>query len=129
MTLRCATLNELFLWREEHTPDNLAFTFLRDTEDREVAWTYRELGAKARTIAGALQSGGWTGKCVLLLYPPGPDFIAAFWGCLLAQAIAVPLYPPRSNHNLLRLKAILQDSEAPVVLTVQSVLDRIPHRR
>jgi amino acid adenylation domain-containing protein len=125
MTLQWTTLNKLFLWREEHTPDNLAFTFLRDAEDREEAWTYRELGAKARKIAGALQSGGWTGKCVLLLYPPGPDFIAAFWGCLLAQAIAVPLYPPRSNHNLLRLKAILQDSGAQVVLTVRSALDRM----
>ncbi|HEY5030770.1 MAG TPA: fatty acyl-AMP ligase, partial [Candidatus Angelobacter sp.] len=103
----------------------MAFTFLRDAEDREVTWTYRELGAKARAIADALQSGGWPGKCVLLLYPPGLDFIAAFWGCLLARAIAVPLYPPRSNHNLLRLKAILQDCGAPVVLTLQASLDRM----
>jgi acyl-CoA synthetase (AMP-forming)/AMP-acid ligase II len=30
----------------------------------------------------------------VLLFPSGPDYVAAFFGCLYAGVIAVPAYPP-----------------------------------
>ena len=45
-------------------------------------------GARARRRAG------------LLLYPPGLEFIAAFFGCLYAGVVAVPAYLPRPNRPM-----------------------------
>jgi amino acid adenylation domain-containing protein len=125
MPNKFSTLNELLLWRMEHNSAQLALTFLKDGEEEQTNWTYEELARRAWSIAELLQSSGSSGQPVLLLYPPGPDFIAAFWGCLGAGAIAVPVYPPRSNRNLLRLKSVLQDSQARTVLTTGSTLAKI----
>src|SRR6185312_2874103 len=112
-------------WRMEHNSGELVLTFLKDGEKEEANWTYAELACRAWSIAALLQSSNSIGQPVLLLYPPGPDFIAAFWGCLAAGAVAVPVYPPRSNRNLLRLKAVIHDSQAHTVLTTRSTLAKI----
>ncbi len=125
MTSPYANLNELFLMRQECNPETRAFTYLRDGEEEDTVWTYGQLGRKARAVAAALQSASALGQRALLLYPSGPDFVAAFWGCLLAGAIAVPVYLPRFNHNLQRLKLILRDAEAGFVLCSQTVLQRM----
>jgi len=69
----------------------LVLTFLKDGVKEEANWTYEELASRAWSVAALLQSANVMGQPVLLLYPPGPDFIAAFWGCLNAGAIAVPV--------------------------------------
>jgi acyl-CoA synthetase (AMP-forming)/AMP-acid ligase II len=59
------------------------------------------------------------GERILLLYLPGLDFIAAFFGCLVGGAIAVPAYPPdptRLGRTLPRLEAIAADARATCVL-------------
>ena len=57
--------------------------------------SYAGLDERARAIAALLQEHGAAGERVLLLYPPGLDYIAAFFGCLYAGVVAVPAYPPR----------------------------------
>src|SRR5205823_3519205 len=96
-------LNNLLRLMAERTPERLAFTYLKDGETEDASWTYAELDKKARCIAALLQRSNCAGERVLLLYPAGLDFVAAFWGCLSAGAIAVPAYPPRSNRHLSRL--------------------------
>ena len=57
---------------------------------------------------------------MLLLYPPGLEFVAALFGCFYAGAIAVPTYPPDSaklSRTTPRLKAIVCDSGASIALT------------
>src|SRR5271166_802917 len=125
MPNRWSNLNELLLWRREHNSDQLVLTFLKDGEKEEANWTYEDLARRAWSIATLLQSSNSAGETVLLLYPPGPDFTAAFWGCLAAGSIAVPVYPPRSNRNLLRLKAVIHDSQARTVLTTGPTLAKI----
>src|SRR5688572_27403906 len=66
-----------------------------------------------------------SGQRALLLYPPGLDFVAGFFGCLYAGAIAVPAYPPRRNRYMDRIDAISQDADAKVALTVHDVSDRV----
>ena len=66
-----------------------------------------------------------TGERALLLYPPGLEFIVAWFGCLYAGVVAVPAYPPRRNRNMQRIEAISDDCAAKVALTEHDVLDRI----
>jgi amino acid adenylation domain-containing protein len=125
MPNKFSNLNELLLWRTEHNSSQLALTFLKDGTEEKTNWTYEELARHAWSIAELLHSSDSSGQPVLLLYPPGADFIAAFWGCLWAGVIAVPVYPPRSNRNLLRLKSVIQDSQARTVLTTGATLAKI----
>lgn len=120
-----ATLVELLRWRALNQPDELAYTFLACGEAGEIRLTYGELDRQARGVAARLRGPARRGDRALLLYPPGPEFIVAFFGCLFAGVVAVPAYPPRLNRNLLRIRAIAADAGARVVLCVSSVLMRM----
>ncbi|WP_353931428.1 AMP-binding protein [Okeanomitos corallinicola TIOX110] len=120
-----STLVELLRYRVQNQPDQTAYVFLRDGETEEASLTYSQLDQKARAIASYLQSRKAAGERVLLLYPPSLDFITAFFGCLYANVIAVPVYPPKRNQTLSRLKAIASDAQTKVSLTVSSILEQI----
>lgn len=117
-----ATLVELLRWRGTHQPDRLAYTFLVDGESVESSLTYGELDRQAQAIGATLQRMGATGERVLLLYPSGLEYIAAFFGCLYAGAIAVTAYPPHFNRSLDRIEAIVADAQASVALTTSAFL-------
>ncbi len=111
--------------RAEHLGSQVAFTFLVDGEDEEIKLTYGQLDQRCQAIAAELQARGMEGERALLLFPPGLDFIAAFFGCLYAGVIAVPAYPPRRNRNMVRIQAIAEDAQAKVALTLSDVYDRM----
>lgn len=106
-------------------PNKTAFIFLKDGESQRVSINYKELDCKARILATYFQEQGLTGLRALLLYQPGLEFIIAFLGCLYANVIAVPAYPPRGNQNMLRLQAIISDAQTTAVLTTASELTNI----
>jgi 8-amino-7-oxononanoate synthase/acyl carrier protein len=108
-----------------HKADDMAFTYLADGEVEEVPITYGELDRQARAIAAWLQAHGLQGQRALLLYPPGLEFIASFFGCQYAGVVAVPAYPPRMNRSLTRIQAIAADCDARVALTTSAVLERV----
>ena len=116
------TLVDLLSWRASNQPDQRAYTFLVDGETEEVHLTYKELDRWARAIALMLQNLGVTGERALLLYPPGLEYIATFFGCLYAGVVAVPAYPPQPNRPVSRLQAIVADAQATVVLTSTQIL-------
>jgi len=114
------TLVELLVCRSQQQADRVGYRFLSGgTELNHL--TYSELDCRARSIAAHLQALNGVGERALLLYPPGLDFIAAFFGCLYAKVIAVPAYPPRRNQNLSRLQAIATDAQAKVVLSTSTI--------
>lgn len=121
-----STLLELLQQRAAQEPDRTAFTFLDDTGAEADSVSYAELDRRARRVAASLQSSCRTGDRVLLLYPPGLEYIAAFFGCLYSQTIAVPLYPPRRNRNAQRFLSILSDSQASAALLTRQVSSRLP---
>jgi acyl-CoA synthetase (AMP-forming)/AMP-acid ligase II len=120
-----SNLSELLLYRAQGQPDQNAYTFLRGGEVETEKLTYKTLLHKAQAIAAQLQKLGVSGERALLLYQPGLEFIAAFFGCLFAPMLAVPAYPPRKNQNLSRLQAIASSSQARVVLTTAALLDQL----
>lgn len=118
------TLVDILRERARKTPGNLAFSYLKNGEEDGVMLTYAELDRQARVIASHLQSQGLSGKSALMLYPPGIEFIASFFGCLYAQVLAVPAYPPKQNHHMNRLKSIMIDSDAVAILSLSPLADR-----
>ena len=125
LSIESSTLVELLRCRGLGQPEQRAYTFLIDGEVEGNSITYAELDCQARAIGALLQQHKARGERVLLLYPPGLEFIAAFCGCLYAGAIAIPAPPPdaaRLKRTLPRLQAIAKDAQASLVLTTSRIL-------
>jgi acyl-CoA synthetase (AMP-forming)/AMP-acid ligase II/acyl carrier protein len=120
-----ANFAEVLRERASWTPDRLAFTFLGSDGDEQERVTYRQLDDRAARIGARLAAEGQRGRNVLLLYPPGIEYIAGFLGCLYAGCAAVPAYPPRSPRQLPRIGLIVADAGASVALTSAALLPRL----
>ncbi len=123
-----STVSGILRQRAARQPEQLAYTFLLDGETEECSVTYAELDRQARAIGALLQDLGASGGHALLLYPPGLEYIAAFFGCLYAGMVAVPSYPPRLNRPDPRLQSIVADARATVALTTAQILSNIERR-
>jgi acyl-CoA synthetase (AMP-forming)/AMP-acid ligase II len=120
-----ASLVDVLRARAQGTPERTATTFLEDGELAERRFTYAELDQQARAIGAALQDRGLLGERALLLYPPGLDYVSAFFGCLYGATIAVPTYPPdpaRLEKTLPKLQAIARSARPRIALTTAELL-------
>ena len=112
-------------------PDTVAYRFLVDGDcDGEVReLTYGQLGRRAHAVAGRLQELGLGGSRVMLLYPPGWEFVCGYLGALSAGAVAVPAVPPQgraqSQRTLSRLKRLVVDADAKAILGPRSIIDAL----
>ncbi len=122
------SLLDLLRTRAEEHPDKLAYRFIQDSDSDIITITYAELDRRARAIGAWLESFGAGGERALLLYPPGLDYIASFFGCLYAGVTAVPAYPPRLNRPVPRIQSIVDDSHASFALTTSTILHNIEQR-
>ncbi|PLZ94164.1 non-ribosomal peptide synthetase [Fischerella muscicola CCMEE 5323] len=118
----CATVVDLLRDRSITQPHQTAFTFLEDGETQESSLTYHELDRRSRAIASQLQALNLKGERALLLYPPGLDYLSAFFGCLYAGVVAVPAYPPQNKRKAPRIQAISTDAQASIALTTTAIL-------
>lgn len=119
------TLVDLLRMRAQAHPERLAFTYLKDGEEVAETWSYEELDRRARRVASTLSESGMAGDRAILIYPPGLAFIAAFFGCLYAKRIAVPLSAPnpaRLDRELPKLHSILGSAAPTSLLTSTSML-------
>jgi acyl-CoA synthetase (AMP-forming)/AMP-acid ligase II len=108
--------------RADSLGDQPLYTFLSERAGEDASHlTYAGLDLRARAIAAALQRLGAGGQRALLLYPPGLEFVAAFFGCLYAGVVAVPAYPPRSARTLPRLLEIARDARPAIALTTNEL--------
>lgn len=127
-TGKISTLVELLSERALRQPGLRLFTYLIDGEIEGPSLTLAELDSQARAVGAALQSRGASGERALLLYPPGLEFITAFFGCLYAGAIAVPLPAPnmaQPQRTLPRLRTVANDAQPTFALTTSAILSRV----
>ncbi|NUT27736.1 MAG: fatty acyl-AMP ligase [Streptomyces sp.] len=122
------SLVDLLTEHASHHPDRTAYRYLvtgdADGEIQEIS--YGRLADRARAIAAWLQERGLAGARAVLLYPPGPEFISGYLGCLAAGVVAVPGVPPQGraqNHRaLIRMKRLVADADAKVILGGREVI-------
>ena len=111
------TISQILRERAELHPEKVAYTFLKDGESAEDKITYSELNKAALYIAQELRKHCRKGDRVILFFPPGLDFIKAFFGCLYAGVIAVPSYPPKKNRYNEKLTLMYSDCQPEAILT------------
>ncbi|WP_158101054.1 non-ribosomal peptide synthetase [Variovorax sp. JS1663] len=107
-------------------PAQMAFAFLGDDLSAAQQCSYAELREDAHRIAAWLSGETRAGDRVLLAFGPGLDFVRAFWACLLSGRVAVPVPSPdpaRLQHAAPRLRSVIADSRAALVLTSAGLLE------
>jgi acyl-CoA synthetase (AMP-forming)/AMP-acid ligase II/aryl carrier-like protein len=125
------TLVEVLRANAGRAPDATAFRFLPPGHapgERGEAVSRAELDLRARSIAATLQQEGGAKARVLLVLPPGADFLAGFAGCLYAGAVAVPCSPDLSGDAAGRLVAVAADAEVTAVLTTDALAPALRDR-
>ncbi|WP_165497796.1 non-ribosomal peptide synthetase/type I polyketide synthase [Pseudoduganella albidiflava] len=120
-------LVDLLRQQAARLPDFPVLTYLRDGEEAAATATFAQLDREARAIAQALIASTQPGDRVMLLYLPGMEFTSAYFGCLYAGRIAVPLPPPRParlQQTLEKLLAIGASAAPRAVLTTRLLADK-----
>jgi acyl-CoA synthetase (AMP-forming)/AMP-acid ligase II len=125
---RFRTVADILRIRAADHPDTEAYVFLdflAGDEISEHGITYGELHRKVQRIAAGLQEGHARGDRVVLLYPPGIEYITAFFACQYAGVVAVPSYPPFTRRHVSQLLSIIGDAKPRSVLSAGPVLEGV----
>ncbi|WP_133135786.1 aminotransferase class I/II-fold pyridoxal phosphate-dependent enzyme [Legionella rowbothamii] len=117
-------LISLFYKKAAEQPHKKIFTYLHPNKP-EQSITYGELDYQAKQIATLLRSFGNPGDTVLLVYPPGLEFITSFIGCAYAGMIIVPVIPPVNLETAHKLKLIIDNAKPVVCLTTKELNNQL----
>jgi amino acid adenylation domain-containing protein len=107
---------ELFAARVRDTPDAVA------VDAAGSAMSYAELDARANALAELLVAAGIRGETpVCLLMRRSAELVVAELAVLKAGGVYVPLHPAHPDQ---RLRQVVRETEAPLVLTDDTLHDR-----
>src|ERR1700690_174647 len=114
-------LKQLDRLGNEH-PHKILYSYLDLNGDPLESYTYASFLRRTKAIASHLLKEGRfaAGDRLLLAYPPGLEMICAFFGCVRAGLVPVPVYPPSSRgfqSALYKTVHIAKDCQAAGILT------------
>jgi acyl-CoA synthetase (AMP-forming)/AMP-acid ligase II len=115
-----SSITDLVRARAARAPEALAFTFADDDLVATARYRYADVDRRARAVAVALREHVRPGDRALLVFPPGLELMEAFFGCLYAGVVAVPVYPPdprRLDRSMAKLRALSRDAAPRAVLS------------
>lgn len=116
---RSASLVAVVSAHAEQQPERVVCTFVGEDLAPRAHLTYADIDRRARALAVRL--AGDRGERAILLYPPGPDFVAAVIGCFYAGVVAVPVDVPRPGRESLRLDSVADGARPALVLTTSTI--------
>jgi thioester reductase-like protein len=121
-------LDDLLIHWAEHQPLRKAFTELDPNGEEVASVTYAELEARSQIVAQEVQSRVTAKRPqhAMLAYPPGVDFMIAFFGCIRAGAVPAPVPLPKRNRPNLRLAQIARSADITMLLSTADTLTWIP---
>lgn len=95
-------LKQLVEQRAVEASGEIGYRFLPNDQD-ELCLTYGQLFRRVQQLASDIKCHIPAGQRVLLIYPAGLEFICAFYACVLADVVAVPLPLPKADDKMQRL--------------------------
>lgn len=101
-----------------------SYYYHHDIQQRTSA-DYKTINSNALQLASFLQALIAPQELVLIACPPGLEFIDAFFGCLYAKNIAVPVYPPITAKTQQEFLFLMEQLKPAVILTVPQLLIKI----
>src|ERR1700756_490382 len=124
--MMASILDKLDRLGEEH-PHKLLYSYLDLNGNPIESYSYASFMHRTEVIAGYLWKEGRfaPGDRLLLAYPPGLEMICAFFGCVRAGLIPVPVYPPSSRGfqgAMYKMVHIAKDCQAAGILTSRDYL-------
>ncbi|MFB9114983.1 non-ribosomal peptide synthetase [Xanthomonas arboricola pv. corylina] len=120
-----ATLLDVLRYRAAEASvfrDKIAFTFLENDGERRGSLTFAELDHAARRLAAHIRAHADHGDRVMLVYPPGLDYIIAFFACIYSGVVSVPALPPAHARSIPRLQAMMDDCAPRLALGPNSTI-------
>ncbi len=114
-------LDKLDRLGDQH-PHKLLYSYIDLNGNPIESYSYESFLHRTKVIAGHLRKEHRFASQdrLLLAYPPGLEMICAFFGCVRAGLIPVPVYPP-SSHGfqgaLYKMVHIAKDCQAAGILT------------
>uniref|UniRef100_A0A8D3CJI8 DMAP1-binding domain-containing protein n=1 Tax=Scophthalmus maximus TaxID=52904 RepID=A0A8D3CJI8_SCOMX len=118
-------IQDVLQWRAQATPDHPLFLVLNAKGTVASTASCLQLHKRAERVAVALMGRLNTGDHVALVYPPGIDLIATFYGCLYAGCVPVTVRPPHPQNlatTLPTVKMIVEVSKSVCILTTQAIM-------
>ena len=112
-------------WADQQ-PNARAYVFLKERGGEDASLTFGQLKAGANALAARIAERAQPGERAILLFQPGLDFIVAFFGCLQAGVIAVPLMVPRRTSARDSSAAILTDCTPRLLITNSALKESRP---
>ncbi|GGF51740.1 acyl-CoA synthetase [Azorhizobium oxalatiphilum] len=112
-----SSLVDILRHRAATTPEARALVFSSGKPGIEPELSYGQLAAEAATLARTLMDETQPGDRALLIFPSGLEFVVAYFACLMAGVIAVPLMPPRRNAAQDASAAIMADCAPRLALS------------
>jgi thioester reductase-like protein len=106
----------------DEQPNKLLYSYLDLNGNPIESYSYAAFLQRTKAIAGHLRKERrfMPEDRLLLAYPPGLEMICAFFGCVRAGLIPVPVYPPSSRgfqSALYKMVHIAKDCQAAGILT------------
>src|SRR3984893_10662272 len=112
-----SSLVTLLARRAVSQPDDRAYVFLGDRGAEQAVITFRQLHDAAKALAARLIKIARPGDRAILVFPPGLEFLVAFFGCQIARVIAVPMMMPRRQSARDSSAGIMANCQPAVALT------------
>jgi thioester reductase-like protein len=108
-------------WANEF-PEKTVFAFLNLHGETVEEYSYQSFWQRTKVVAAHLRQGHrlLPGDRVLLAYNPGLEVIVAFFACVRAGLIPVPVAPANAHSaqsDLQRMEHVAKDCDAAAVLT------------
>jgi thioester reductase-like protein len=119
-------LDKLDSFADQH-PHKLLYSYIDVNGNPIGSYSYESFLHRTKVIASHLrrEHGFKSQDRLLLAYPPGLEMICAFFGCVRAGLIPVPVYPPSSHgfqSALYKMVHIAKDCQAAGILTSRDYL-------
>ena len=126
--MRVKNMIDVLRTRADAHPDGVAYTFLESGEHAGSTQAWGALDRRGRALGASIAARVDPGARVLIMLPPGIDFVAAVFGVFYAGAIAIPTYPPagsRADRTTARVRGMVADAGVTLVLSNSGLQARV----